>query len=199
MSGPNSVVASTSTGTSFASPIRRPEFDVSFVCVVSWKCLCFVRSAWRVAVSVRNMDTSKSSVMCYKLRERGISLDVEGLRSVVRDEVQYSTHLRVCSDDMEYLTIHVCYSPSTTTSLIPFFLVLRFRLRSRSSRNLGKTSGRTLSMTLGSTGLLGLSSQVWTSAGLSRYMRHSRTEYLVMRRYRRMGAMAGWIVTHFAI
>lgn len=58
--------------------------------------------------------------------------------------------------------------PSTTTSLMPFFLVLRFLLRSFSSRSLGRTSGRTLSMTLGSTGFRGFSSQGCASAGLSR-------------------------------
>lgn len=60
------------------------------------------------------------------------------------------------------------HSPSTTTSLMAFFLVLFFLARSRSSRSLGSTSGRTLSMTRGSAGSRGFSSHDWANAGLSR-------------------------------
>jgi len=81
-------------------------------------------------------------------------------------------------------------SPSTMTSLIPLFFVLFFLARSFSSRSLGRTRGRMLSMTRGRTGSLGLSSHEWARAGLSRYMRHSSTEYFVILKYRRIGAIA---------
>lgn len=55
-----------------------------------------------------------------------------------------------------------------TTSLMPFFFVLFFFALSFSSRSFGSTSGRTLSMMRGRTGLRGLSSQECASAGLSR-------------------------------
>lgn len=60
------------------------------------------------------------------------------------------------------------HAPSTTVSLMPRFLVLFLRLRSRSSRSLGRTKGRTASMTRGRTGSRWLSSQECARAGLSR-------------------------------
>lgn len=76
--------------------------------------------------------------------------------------------------------------------MVRFLLFFFMRSRSCSSRSFGKTSGRTLSITLGRIGSRGFRSHDCVSAGLSRYMRHSRTEYLVILKYRRMGGM----VTH---
>jgi hypothetical protein len=49
--------------------------------------------------------------------------------------------------------------------------------------------GRIASIMRGKTGSALRRSHVSDKAGLSRYIRHSRTEYFVMRRYRLIGAM----------
>src|SRR3954464_10327631 len=85
-----------------------------------------------------------------------------------------------------YVSQHMClfssHLPPVTTSLtLFFFLPLPFAL-SFSSRSFGKTKGLIASNTRGRAGFSGFRSHLGPSAGFSRNMRHSRTEYLLIRK-----------------
>lgn len=54
--------SSTSIAVSCVPPVSFEEFDCIPALLGSRKCFCFVRSEWRVLVSVRKIETSKSSV-----------------------------------------------------------------------------------------------------------------------------------------